>query len=154
RLRKAGFMRVLCQPGDRRGNTYSPDFAHVQAEVQKFRSPERFAPGSPGANGSAPQSYSSSSNFQRADGDKLASAAGPSGKTHPPQQPKAQFQTTERATKEPKPWKRVTVASDEVQAMHDHLERIVEKYPRTNFGQLSGTTARDILAAAKLANPT
>jgi len=36
--------------GDRRGNTYGPDFEHILVEVKKLRTRERIAPGYPGTN--------------------------------------------------------------------------------------------------------
>jgi hypothetical protein len=37
--------------------------------------------------------------------------------------------------------------------MHAHLGRIAESYPHSDFGPLNRTTARDLLAAAKLTTP-
>jgi len=47
----------------------------------------------------------------------------------------------------------VPVPDDAVQRMQAHLKAIAEAYPRADFGPASRTTARDILAAAKLADP-
>jgi hypothetical protein len=44
RLRNAGFMRVLIEPGDRRGNTYAPDFDFISQTVERMRTPEQIAP--------------------------------------------------------------------------------------------------------------
>ena len=49
RLRQAGFMRVLGEPGDWRGNTYAPDFDFISQYVAKMRHP--------GTNCSPQQSY-------------------------------------------------------------------------------------------------
>ena len=75
RLQQAGFMRVFCEPGDRRGNTYGPDFERMRVEARRLRSREQIAPEYPGAFCSPHQSYPSGSNFQIACGEKLASAA-------------------------------------------------------------------------------
>jgi hypothetical protein len=49
------------------------------------------------------------------------------------------------------PWKSVPVGDHEAEAMQAHLIAISKAYPSANFGPPSRTTARDMLAAAKLA---
>lgn len=44
RLRKLGFMRILMEPGDRRRNTYAPDFEFISQAVERIRTPEQIAP--------------------------------------------------------------------------------------------------------------
>jgi hypothetical protein len=51
------------------------------------------------------------------------------------------------------PWKTVPVEDHEIAEMRRCLIAISEEYPRANFGAANWATARDILGAAKLANP-
>src|SRR5215469_368281 len=47
RLRKIGFMRVLSEPGNRRGNAYAPDCDFISQAVARMRTPEQIAPPHP-----------------------------------------------------------------------------------------------------------
>ena len=156
RLREAGFMRVFCEPGDRRGNTYSPDFEHMRVELQKLRTPEQIAPGYPGAICSPHQSYPSGSNSQNSARLAGSQPAPPDEHREPraaPAQPDPPLLPRDSRPCRPAPWKTVPVPDDEVQQMQPHLKGITEAYPRANFGPANRTTARDMLAAAKLADP-
>jgi hypothetical protein len=48
---------------------------------------------------------------------------------------------------------KVFVPDDEVQQMQTHLKGFTEAYPRANFSPANRATARDMLAAARLADP-
>jgi hypothetical protein len=147
RLRQVGFMRVLGEPGDRRGNAYAPDFDFIARTVEKLRTPEQIAPPYPGANCSNHQSYPSGSNTQslaaseRARSERTTVAA-----------VRALDMRVPKADALPRaPWKSVPVGDREAEAMQAHLIAITKAYPSASFGPPSRTTARDMLAAAKLA---
>ena len=155
RLRGAGFMRVFYESGDRRGNSYSLDFDHMHAELEKWRTAEQIAPGHSGANCSPHQSYPSGSGSKssaRLAGSQptiryeFEETGSESAQNHP------SLLTNRRPCRQA-PWKMVSVSDDEVQQMQAHLEAIAEAYPRSDFGPANRTTARDMLAAAKLADP-
>ena len=44
RLRKLGFMRILMEPGDRRGNTYAPDFEFISKLSSAFAPRSKLLP--------------------------------------------------------------------------------------------------------------
>ncbi len=148
-------MRVFCEPGDRRGNAYSPDFGHMNAELQKLRTPEQITPGDPGAKCSPQQSYPSGSDSQSS--ARLAASqpaprrdqadAAETAQTHVPPKPK-RSNPTPRA-----PWKGVPVPESDIDSMLGHLAAIAEAYPCSSFGPVNRTTARDLVAAAKLSDP-
>ena len=156
RLREAGFMRVFWEPGDRRGNTYSPDFEHMRVELQKLHASEQIAPGYPGANCSPHQSYPSGSNSQssaRLAGSQPAFPDENKESCAAPAQPDPPLLPRDSRPCLPAPWKTVSVPDDEVERMQAHLKGITEAYPRANFGPANRTVAHDMLAAAKLADP-
>jgi len=155
RLRKAGFMRVFNEPGDRRGNTYSPDFEHMNSELQKLRTPGQIAPEYPGAKCSPHQSYPSGSDSQssaRLAGSQPA-APGSRANAGGTAQPDVQRKPERSKSTPPAPWKLVDVAECDVELMLVHLAAISEAYPRSSFGSVNRTTARDFVAAAKLNDP-
>jgi hypothetical protein len=84
---------------------------------------------------------------------KVASAADSPTKTGQPRQPKTEAPSVEKPKRGPAPWKTIAVAPDDAEQMQAHLRRITESYPRSNFGPLNRTTARDLLAAAKVTTP-
>ena len=148
-------MRVFYESGDRRGNSYSLDFDHMHAELEKWRTAEQIAPGHSGANCSPHQSYPSGSGSKssaRLAGSQptiryeFEETGSESAQNHP------SLLTNRRPCRQA-PWKMVSVSDDEVQQMQAHLEAIAEAYPRSDFGPANRTTARDMLAAAKLADP-
>jgi len=155
RLREAGFMRVLFEPGDRRGSTYSPDFEHILAAVAEMRTPEQIAPGYPGANCSPHQSYPSGSNSQSS--ARLAgSQPAPPEESRKPRAEPAQQDTPLRDSRAfsaaLRKMKMVFVPHEAEERMQAHLKAITETYPRAKFGPANRTTAHDILAAATLAD--
>ena len=137
-------MRIFCEPGDRRGNSYSPDFEHISAEVQKLRSPEQFATGYPGAICAPHQSYPS--------GSKVQSACAASSAASTPESLQNSIANAPEPT--PKghgaPWKgrAQTLPTQEGERMRVELMKVSAQFP--HFGRPSVTTARDMLAAAQL----
>ncbi len=143
RLLRAGFMRVLSEPGDRRGNAYAPDFDFIEQQVEKMRTKERIAPPHPGAKCSPHQSYPSGSNCQNA--AQLARS--------PIQRQKQKSESETKQTPPAAPWKSVLVEDHDIDCMQAHLVAITEGYPNSNFGPPSRATARDMIGAARLSNP-
>jgi hypothetical protein len=150
RLRKAGFMRVLGGPGDRRGNCYAPDFEFIERQVAQIRMPKQIAPPHPGANCSPHQSYPAGSNGQS---ENTSSASGPGlCEQKPPERTSNSIQERQ----EPKrngdraPWREraSTISAQEGEQMRVLLVKVASLYP--HLGPLALMTARHMFAAAKL----